>query len=105
MFREWHGHEVRKLLAEGQIVVVRTEDDWFLGTADMAGDNIVVLSGYVGRPVVLDAELVQSVIPAQQHPEVLEMRASSEDVQRHLHAGGQGVSLVADLATPQRSVR
>ena len=69
---------MEKLLAEGQIVVVETEDDWFLGTAEMADGTIVVRSGFVGRPVVLDAELVQSIIPAQQHPSVLESFVSNE---------------------------
>lgn len=64
---------MRKLLAEGQIVVVETEDDWFLGTAEMTEGSIVVRSGYVGRPVVLDADEVQSIIPAQQHPDSSEM--------------------------------
>jgi hypothetical protein len=52
-------------------MVVETEDDWFLGTAEMVDGTIVVRSGFVGRPVVLEAESVQSIVPAQCHPSVL----------------------------------
>jgi len=63
---------VRKLLAEGRIVVVETEDDWFLGTAEIAGDTFIVRSDFAGRPVIVDAEAVQGIIPAQGHPNVTE---------------------------------
>lgn len=68
---------MRHFLAEGQIVVIETEDDWFLGTAEMAGGNVIVRSGFVGRPVVLEVELIRSIIPAQGHPDVAEDSASA----------------------------
>ena len=61
---------MRELLAGGEIVVVETEDDIFLGTAEVVDGHLVIRSGYVGRPVVLTALDVVSVVPAQGHPEV-----------------------------------
>jgi hypothetical protein len=58
------------LLAAGEIVVVETDEDWFLGTAEAMEGSIVVRSGYVGRPVIVAAAEVLSIIPAQQHPDV-----------------------------------
>lgn len=43
------------MLAAGELMVVETEDDWFLGTVEVAGDALIVGSGFVGRPVVLCA--------------------------------------------------
>lgn len=63
---------MRKLLAEGEIVVVETEDDWYLGTAEMTDGAVIVRNGYVGRPVVLDVNDIQSIIPAQLHPGVFD---------------------------------
>jgi hypothetical protein len=51
------------LLAGGELVVVETEDDLFLGTAEVLADVIVVRSGFVGRPVVLAHEDVVRVTP------------------------------------------
>jgi len=57
-------------LAAGQIVVVETEDDWFLGTAELTLDAIVVRSGFVGRPTVLSHEDVVRVVPAWEHADL-----------------------------------
>jgi hypothetical protein len=56
-------HVLMGLLADGELVVVETEDDLFLGTAEVLADVIVVRSGFVGRPVVLAHEDVMRVTP------------------------------------------
>jgi hypothetical protein len=58
-----------ELLADGQIVVVETEEDVFLGTAEVSDGHVVVRSGYVGRPVVLPLPRVRRVTPADEHPD------------------------------------
>lgn len=62
---------MRRLLNHGELVVVETEDDLWLGTAEVLGETLVVRSGYVGRPVVLDVDEVVSVLPATEHQAVL----------------------------------
>jgi hypothetical protein len=54
-------------LADGELLVVETEDDWFLGTVEVLPDVVVVRSGFVGRPVVLRHEDVVRVTPALEH--------------------------------------
>jgi hypothetical protein len=54
-------------LADGELLVVETEDDWFLGTVEVLTDVLVVRSGFVGRPVVLRHEAVVRVTPALEH--------------------------------------
>ena len=61
---------MKEFLAHGEIVVVETEDDAFLGTAEIVGGRIVIRSGYVGRPVLVAVGDVVAVIPAQWHPDV-----------------------------------
>jgi hypothetical protein len=63
--------DARDLLADGQIVVVETDQDAFLGTAEVHGGNIIVRNGYVGRPVVIALPRVQRVTPAEEHPDTL----------------------------------
>jgi hypothetical protein len=54
------------MLANGDLVVVETEDDRFLGTVEVLADRLVIRSGYGGRPVVLA------------HEDVIRMTAVSE---------------------------
>jgi hypothetical protein len=54
-------------LADGELLVVETEDDWFLGTVEVLPDVVVVRSRFVGRPVVLRHEDVVRVTPALEH--------------------------------------
>jgi hypothetical protein len=51
------------LLAGGELVVVETEDDLFLGTAEVLADVVVVRSGFVGHPKILAHEDVVRVTP------------------------------------------
>lgn len=43
-------------LADGELLVVETADDHYVGTVEISQDQLVVRSGYVGRPVVLRPE-------------------------------------------------
>lgn len=54
-------------LSDGELLVVETKDDWFLGTVEVLPDALVVRSGFVGRPVVLRHEDVLRVTPAFEH--------------------------------------
>lgn len=68
----WEDHQVRYFLADGDLVVVETDDDHYLGTAEVRGGQLIVRNGFVGRPVLLDLADVQCVIPASEHPLVRE---------------------------------
>ena len=57
-------------LAGGQIVVVETEDDRFLGSAEVVGEQLVIRSGFVGRPLVVDLAEVERITLVDDHPDV-----------------------------------
>jgi hypothetical protein len=61
---------VRELVAHGEIVVIETDEDLFLGTCEIADGNAIVRSGYVGRPVLIPIEDIESITPATDHPDV-----------------------------------
>ncbi|MDB5876465.1 MAG: hypothetical protein JWQ07_5907 [Ramlibacter sp.] len=52
------------VLGAGELMVVETEDDWFLGTVELTADGLAVRNGFVGRPRVLAPEEVLRVVPA-----------------------------------------
>jgi hypothetical protein len=54
-------------LSGGELLVVETDDDWFLGTVDVLPDVLVVRRGFVGRPVLVAHEGVVRVTPAGEH--------------------------------------
>ena len=54
-------------LAAGELVVVETDDDWYLGTAEVTPDALIVRNGFVGRPTVLAHEDVVRVVPAVEY--------------------------------------
>jgi len=56
---------MRNLMAQGEVVVVESERGTFLGTVELRDGEVIVRSGYVGRPVVLGAHEVISIVPAQ----------------------------------------
>ncbi|MGB8652792.1 MAG: hypothetical protein WCD35_19260 [Mycobacteriales bacterium] len=60
----------RTFLAQGDLVVVETENDVFLGTAEVADGFLVIRSGYVGRPTLVALEDVEIIVPASTHPGV-----------------------------------
>ncbi|MFN2538751.1 MAG: hypothetical protein ABR549_11500 [Mycobacteriales bacterium] len=61
---------MRELLAHGEVVVVSTDDDQFLGTVEIVDGTAVIRSGYVGRPVLVPLEEIVAVLPAHEHPDV-----------------------------------
>ena len=61
-------HRVTSYLADGQLLVIETEDDAYLGTAQVDGDTLVVRSGYVGRPIVVAVTDVLRITVASDHP-------------------------------------
>lgn len=48
-------------LGHGELMLVETEDDRFLGTVEVVGDDFVVRSGFVGRPTLVPQEDVVRV--------------------------------------------
>ena len=63
----WHDdHVTRSLIAHGELVVVETEDEAFLGTAELTAAGIVVRTGYRGHPVLIAAQDVVSISPASE---------------------------------------
>ena len=57
-------------MAHGEIVVIETDEDLFLGTCEIAGGNAIVRSGYVGRPVLIPIDDIESIVSATDHPDV-----------------------------------
>jgi hypothetical protein len=57
-------------LAGGELLVVETEDDQFLGTAAVDGDSLVIRPGYVGRPVRVPLTDVIRVTLAAEHDDI-----------------------------------
>lgn len=52
-----------------QFVVVETDGDAYIGTLEKVdAHRLVVRTGFVGRPSVIDVEDVESITPAEQHP-------------------------------------
>lgn len=70
-----HARAVLHLMGHGELFVVETDDDVLLGTVELRATGrsatVIVRSGYVGRPVVLDADTVVRMTPASEHPDVL----------------------------------
>lgn len=62
---------MRELLAHGEIVVVETDDEQFLGTCEIHDGHAIVRSGYVGRPVLIALDDVEAITPATAHPDVI----------------------------------
>ena len=54
-----------------ELVVVETEDDAFLGFVEKRGEDIIIRNGYVGRPNIVPLSEVDSITPADQHPDVV----------------------------------
>lgn len=48
-------------LGHGELMLVETDEDRFLGTVEVTGDVLVIRSGFVGRPVVVLQEDVVRV--------------------------------------------
>ena len=61
---------VRTLLAAGQLLVVESEDDAWIGTAEVVGDLLIIRSGFRGHPVLLPLEDVRRITPADECEDV-----------------------------------
>jgi hypothetical protein len=58
---------VRNMLAHGELVVVETDEDGWLGTAEVRDGDLVVRSGFRGHPVVVAIEDVERITLASEH--------------------------------------
>jgi hypothetical protein len=58
---------VRTLLSHGELVVVETEDDAWLGTAEAVDGHLVIRSGFRGHPVLVPLEDVERLSLASEH--------------------------------------
>jgi hypothetical protein len=54
-------------LAGGELLVVETDGDRFMGSVEVTGDHAIVRTGFVGRPTVLALEDVVRVTPASEY--------------------------------------
>lgn len=50
-------------LAGGELLVVETEDDWFLGSVELRAEVLVVRSGLRGHPTSVPHEDVVRIVP------------------------------------------
>jgi hypothetical protein len=59
-------------LFHGGFAVVETDRSWYLGTlaVDAERNTVIIYTGYTGRPPVLNADDVQDVVLAHDHPHV-----------------------------------
>lgn len=86
---------MQHLLGHGQLLVVETDDDVLLGTVEVRTQGpystVIIRSGYVGRPVVVDADDVVSITPATEHPDVAGYQDAHPD-RKGQHAAYDGAS-------------
>ena len=58
-------------MASTEVFVVETSSgEVHLGHLVFGDGTLTVLSGFAGRPIVLDADEIDSVLPAADHPDV-----------------------------------
>lgn len=60
-------HVNTKVKSQGEMVVVETEDDQFLGFVENQGDTVIVRTGRRGHPTILQRADIESILPAQGH--------------------------------------
>lgn len=56
--------------SQGEMVVVETEDNQYLGFVEDQGDTVIIRNGLRGHPVMLQRTEIESIAPAQGHPYV-----------------------------------
>jgi hypothetical protein len=59
---------------DGLFVVETYDGAAYLGELEFHRDEVVVYTGYVGRPPVIRRDDIAAIIPAQQHPDVTVVR-------------------------------
>jgi hypothetical protein len=57
--------------AEGLFVVETYDGPAYLGELEYLDDQVVVYTGYVGRPPVISRDEISAIVPAQLHPDVV----------------------------------
>jgi hypothetical protein len=57
----------RPLIAHGELVVVETEDDVYLGTAEFRNGSVIVRTGYRGHPTRVPMQDVTGITVASEH--------------------------------------
>ena len=57
--------------ADGLFVVETHDGLAYLGELEFHADEVVVYTGYVGRPPVILRDDISAIIPAQSHPDVV----------------------------------
>jgi hypothetical protein len=60
-----------KVETTNELMVVETEDNVYLGTLTRQGNTVKVMTGYAGRPVILEVSEINEVTPAAGHPDVI----------------------------------
>jgi hypothetical protein len=65
--------------ADGLFVLETSDGDAFLGQLVFAAGEVVVHSGFVGRPHVVAQDDVASIQPAAEHPDVYVPRQPRRD--------------------------
>ncbi len=68
-----NGTIINMHLGSGELMVVETDDDLFLGTVEVRGDALVIRDGFVGRPTLVDVNDVVGLTLAYEHPDVTEV--------------------------------
>lgn len=57
--------------AIGLFVVETHDGSAYLGEVEHRDDEVVVYTGYVGRPPVISRSDISTIVPAQYHPDVV----------------------------------
>lgn len=52
------------------LLVVETDDDWFIGTVVVDDFTVTIMTGFAGRPKVLHISEIVGVELAEGHPDV-----------------------------------
>ena len=68
-----NGTIINMHFGSGELMVVGTDDDLFLGTVEVRGDALVIRDGFVGRPTLVDVNDVVGLTLAYEHPDVTEV--------------------------------
>jgi hypothetical protein len=61
------------MIADGELLVVETDEELYLGTAEATPAGLVMRSGFVGRPTVLRYE---DVVHLQRYDDWFELEGS-----------------------------
>ena len=54
-----------------RLYVVETERTAYLGRVEVRHGALIIRSGRVGKPVVVQPEEVEALVPAESHPDVI----------------------------------